>query len=282
MKICRGTTTSRVAMKSYVSLTMSRPSLEIVTALRHRLMSLPFVSSFEERVPWMRSAWVRLMSGHSNRMYFHAAHVVNESMAFPFNIPSMFIWRTTEFSVWLTNVHIWQFGASHYVALRLDLQSQKEHWLILPNVRHLFRNDWQLISKLKRFAEKTPRQRFSLACTHALLSVRMYGFNFDWIMYGPKYLVATAMESASISHDSHVIFRFRNFALMKPARWVFDSRVTYRVPPIAGFFVAPTVAIHNWSPDWGRMMSWFDDRRFVLFGKLAKVYLSTKSFLQSV
>ena len=85
-----------------------------------------------------------------------------------------------------------------------------------------------------------------------LLSVSTLTFLLDWMMKGLKCLVAAAMESASISHGSHVLCVPRSLALKNPDRSSLLFLVTYRVAPRPGFLTAPSVTIQSWSS--GRVM----------------------------
>ena len=73
-------------------------------------------------------------------------------------------------------------------------------------------------------------------------------------MNGLKCLTVVAILRASTSHGSYVTWCFLSFALKKPARWSFVSRVTYRVAPIPCLVTEPSVTIHSWSDGRGRVM----------------------------
>ena len=104
-------------------------------------------------------------------------------------------------------------------------------------------------------AENSPRRNLSIACTQGLLSVRTHVRWVDWTMYALKCFTAAAIHSASISHGSHVTWCFRNFALKKPARRIFSSRMTYSVAPMPHLLTEPSVTIQSWSLRPGRTMS---------------------------
>ena len=93
-----------------------------------------------------------------------------------------------------------------------------------------------------------------MAWTHGLLPVRRHGFEFDWIMYGLKCLIAAAMPNASISHGSHVTWCFFSLALKKPTRRVCPFRETFSVDPIPCWMTEPSVTIHNWSLGCGNVI----------------------------
>ena len=100
---------------------------------------------------------------------------------------------------------------------------------------------------MRGLAENSPRHSLSMAWTHVLLSVRRHGFDFDWIMYGLKCMIAAAMPNASISHRSHVNWYFFSLALKKLARRVCPFRETYSVDPMPCCVTEPSLTIHNWS-----------------------------------
>jgi hypothetical protein len=56
----------------------------------------------------------------------------------------------------------------------------------------------------------------------------------DWIMYGLKYLVATAIERASISQGIHDICRPRSLTLKKPAMKDMLPILLYKVASMSG------------------------------------------------
>ena len=71
---------------------------------------------------------------------------------------------------------------------------------------------------------------------------------------GLKCLVAAAMESASISHGSHVLCAPQSLALKNPDKRSLLFLVTYRVAPRPGFLRAPSVTIQNWSSGRGSVI----------------------------
>ena len=113
-----------------------------------------------------------------------------------------------------------------------------------------------------------------MAWTHGLMSVRRHGFDFDWIMYGLKCLIAAAMPNASISHGSHVTWCFFSLALKKPARRVCPFRETYSVDPMPCWVTEPSVTIHNWSLGRGHVIDLLVDNVFWATRKASKL-LST-------
>ena len=110
-----------------------------------------------------------------------------------------------------------------------------------------------------------------MAWTHGLLSVRRHGFDFDWIMYGLKCLIAAAMPNASISHGSHVTWCFFSLALKKPARRVCPFRETYSVDPMPCWVTEPSVTIHNWSLGRGNVIDLLVDNVFWATRKASRV-----------
>ena len=70
----------------------------------------------------------------------------------------------------------------------------------------------------------------------------------------------SAIAKASTSHGNHAVCEPRSLALQKPAKRSLPSQLTYRVAPIPGFWTAPSVTIHSWSPGLGSEMVWAVER----------------------
>ena len=115
------------------------------------------------------------------------------------------------------------------------------------------------------------RHSLSMAWTHGLLSVRRHGFDFDWIMYGLKCLIAAAMPNASISHGSHATWCFVSLALKKPARRVCPFRETYSVDAMPCWMTEPSVTIHNWSLGRGNVIDLLVNNVFCATRKASRV-----------
>ena len=110
---------SRVGQRGSLRLTISRPSAEMVVALRYCLTSLTFAVFLEGRVPWVRWACVRRRSGHSNCNESQAALLVNGGLTRPERISSVEVRRTTDASVCFTKLQIWQVMSVQSGGLRL-------------------------------------------------------------------------------------------------------------------------------------------------------------------
>ena len=112
--------------------------------------------------------------------------------------------RTTEFSIWMINLHTWHDGFSQSAAFLLaksdrmlaePARCRKSTWYRLA----VDRND-----VTRGLAENSPRHNLSIACTQGLLSVRTHVRWVNCIIYALKCFTAAAIHSASISHGSHV------------------------------------------------------------------------------
>ena len=171
---CRGMIMhSRVGARGWSRLTTSKPSFAMVATLRYLLTSLMFVSFFEGRVPCCRWARVRRKSGHSACVVNHAVRLVKGRCLVPLPMARVDVCLTTESWVSFVNAQTWQASSSHGAALRLEKSEgsiaepdtcRTEAWYRLTVERNVDK---------RGFAENSPRQSFSYAWTHGLLSVSM-------------------------------------------------------------------------------------------------------------
>ena len=171
---CRGMIMySRVGARGSSRLTTSKPSFEMVATLRYLLTSLMFVSFFEGRVPCCRCARVRRKSGHSACVVNQAVRLVNGRCLVPLSMSWVDVCLTTDSWVSFVNAQTWQASSSRGAALRLE---KSEGSIAEPDTCHT--KAWYRLTvdrnvDTRGLVENSPRQSFSYAWMHGLLSVSM-------------------------------------------------------------------------------------------------------------
>ena len=168
-----------------------------------------FVSFLEGLVPWTRWAWVRRRSGHSDWTATQAGWLVKGRQTLHWRTSWTETARTTESLVLEMKEHTWQISFSQAAAFWLAKSDGK---IAAPEMYLTEAWKWLTTDKkvdTRRLAENSPRQSFSYAWMQGLLSVRMQAFLTDWIRYRLKCFAAAAIERASTSHGSHVVWEPR-------------------------------------------------------------------------
>ena len=165
---------------------------------------------FNGQVPCFINACVLCRSGQSAWMVSQVNQVVNGRPTLSFNMSYTHTPDTTESSVYVIN---WHWGSKHSGKLQL---SKSDGILAIPARRWIKVRYWLTIDKncaTLGLDENFPLFSFSNACTHGLLSVGIWVWCVNWIIYGLKYFIAAAIPKALISHGSHFTWYFLSSAL---------------------------------------------------------------------